>query len=121
MADVPETLKAYMGAWNEGDEAARLALLQKAWADDATYTDPQSDVAGRDGLSGLIAGFHQQMPGARIEATSGIDQHHDKVRFTWKLVGANGAAMIEGIDFGELAPDGRLQRIVGFFGAPPSA
>jgi len=28
---------------------------------------------------------------------------------------------MEGIDFGELAPDGRLRRIAGFFGPPPAA
>jgi len=27
---------------------------------------------------------------------------------------------MEGIDFGELATDGRLKKIVGFFGPPPA-
>jgi hypothetical protein len=38
------------------------------------------------------------------------------LRFTWKFVGKDGKTVIEGIDFGELGPDGKLQKIVGFFG-----
>jgi len=37
-------------------------------------------------------------------------------RFTWKFVGGDGKTVMEGIDFGVLGPDGKLQRIVGFFG-----
>ena len=111
--------EAYGAAWNETDDAKRRALLEQAWADGGVYTDPQSHVEGREALLGLIAGFQQQAAGARIVATSGIDAHHGKLRFTWKMAGADGNTIIEGIDFGELAPDGRIQRIVGFFGSPP--
>ena len=48
-----------------------------------------------------------------------MDHHHDKVRFGWALLDAAGAVLIEGIDFGEVAEDGRLQKIVGFFGPLP--
>lgn len=116
-----QIIDTYGAAWSEPDAAKRSALLEQAWADDATYTDPQSDVAGRDGLVELIAGFQQQVSGAKIVATSGVDVHHDKFRFTWAMQSAEGTTMIEGIDYGELAPDGRIQKIVGFFGPPPAA
>ena len=48
--------------------------------------------------------------------TSGIDSHHGKFRFTWRMVLADGKVFLEGIDFGELNSDGKLHRIVGFFG-----
>ena len=50
-----------------------------------------------------IGTFFQKFPGARFELTSGIDAHHGKVRFTWRMVLANGKVPVEGIDFGELA------------------
>jgi hypothetical protein len=112
---------AYGAAWGEPDASKRRALLERAWADGATYTDPQSDVSGIDGLIELISGFQQQVNGAKIVATSAVDVHHDKFRFTWAMQAADGATMIEGIDYGELAPDGRIQKIVGFFGPPPPA
>jgi hypothetical protein len=120
MPSTDETVAAYAQAWNEPDEAKRRKLLEAAWAADGTYTDPTAHVEGRAALVAHIAGFHQQMPGARIRATSGIDVHHGRLRFTWAMDDAHGAVVVEGIDFGELAPDGRLARIVGFFGPPPA-
>lgn len=121
MPSVDETVAAYAQAWNEPDEAQRRKLLDAAWADDATYTDPTAHVAGRAALLAHIAGFRQQMPGARIRPTSGVDTHHGRLRFTWAMDDASGGIVVEGVDFGEVAADGRLARIVGFFGTSPAA
>jgi hypothetical protein len=120
MASAQESVQAYMAAWNEPDPGKRKKLIEQCWADDALYCDPQADIRGRDGLEATIAGFHAQAPGARIDATSGVDQHHNQIRFAWAFRTADGNTPIEGIDVGELAPDGRLSRIVGFWGPPPA-
>lgn len=112
-----ETVEAYIAAWNETDEAKRKELVAKCWAESGTYKDPMSDVAGRDGLVGLISQFQQQMPGAGISIVSGIDEHHGQIRFGWKLVG--GPQELEGIDVGQVTADGQLAAIVGFWGSPP--
>ena len=114
-----EVVTAYMQAWNEPDESKRRALLEKAWADNATYTDPMSQAAGREELIALVSQFHSQMPGAKIVQASGIDEHHGRLRFGWRME-RDGATAMEGIDIGELSEDGRLRSIVGFFGAPPA-
>jgi len=116
-----DSVNAYMAAWNETDLAQRRALLEKAWADDGRYTDPMSDAQGREALIELISGFQSQMPGATIAMASGIDEHHGRLRFAWKMDGPDGSTRVEGIDVGLLAADGRLQSITGFFGAPPAA
>ena len=121
MATPQQTVEAYATAWNEPDQGARRRLLERSWADDGTYTDPTAHVEGRAALVEHIAGLHQQMPGARIVLTSRIDEHHGTLRFTWRLLGSDGSIATEGTDFGELASDGRLQQIVGFFGPPPGA
>jgi hypothetical protein len=112
-----ETVEAYMAAWNEPDEAKRLQLLERCWADDGTYTDPMSDVAGREALVALITGFQAQMPGATISIQSAIDEHHGRIRFGWALNG--GPTAMDGIDVGILGADGRLVSIVGFWGMAP--
>jgi hypothetical protein len=38
------------------------------------------------------------------------------IRFTWRMLLADAKVFLEGIDFGELNSDGKLHRIVGFFG-----
>jgi len=120
MPNLDEIIDAYTTAWNEPDEGKRRRLLEVAWADDGAYTDPQSDVAGREALIALIGGMHGEMPGARIDVTSKTDLHHNKLRFAWRFVSGDGSMTIDGIDFGELAEDGRLQKIVGFWGQPPA-
>jgi len=112
-----ETIDAYIAAWNETNEETIIDLLRKCWAEDGTYTDPVSDVKGRDGLLTAITGFHKQMPGASIAVTSGLDEHHGRVRFGWKVVG--GSQEIAGIDVGTLSADGKLLSILGFWGTNP--
>ena len=35
----------------------------------------------------------------------------------WEIVSPEGSVAITGVDYAELAPDGRLQSVSGFFGA----
>ena len=120
MGSTAETVRTYAAAWNEPDAVARMRMLEECWADDGLYCDPQADHRGRDALSATIAAMHASAPGARIELTSGIDQHHNQIRFSWAFRTADGATPISGIDVGELAADGRLARIVGYWGEPPA-
>ena len=115
-----DVIRDYVAAWGETDAAKRRALLERCWGDDALYCDPMSDGRGRDALDSFIAGMHAQQPGARIEMTSGVDQHHNQIRFAWAFIAPDGSRAIEGIDAGEIGPDGRLSRIVGYWGAPPA-
>lgn len=120
-ADAREVVAAYGATWNEPDPARRLHLLESSWADDGTYVDPTAEVTGREALVAHIGGFRQTFPGATIETTSDVEEHHGWVRFAWALVDASGTPVMDGFDVGQLAGDGRLQRIVGFFGPFPPA
>ena len=119
MHSLPQVLKAYGDAWREVDAAKRRTLLEIAWAEDGLYQDPSGEARGRDSLHAHIGQVHAQFPGARIELTSGADAHHDRIRFAWRMVMADGTVPIQGIDFGRLGADGRLTEIIGFFGAQP--
>ena len=114
--EMNELIALYNRAWSEPDYALRQELLEQIWAEDGTYTDPTAHVAGRKALVDHIGAFFEQFPGAHFVVTSGIDTHHQNLRFTWRMVLADDSVFGEGIDFGELSPDGKLQRIVGFFG-----
>lgn len=113
-----EVIKAYVAAWAEQDADRRAALLETAWAEDGLYEDPTASVSGRVALGAHIGGFHTAMPGARIEMTSGVSAHHDNIYFGWRLLSGDGSVVVEGVDFGRLDADGRLARIIGFFGPP---
>jgi len=109
----------YMAAWNEPDDTARRTLLAQCWSNSGVYLDPNVSLAGRDALAAKIGEVLAGRPGARLEFMSGIDVHHNVVRFLWRLVRADGTCGDISIDFGEVGPDGRLVKIAGFFGAPP--
>ena len=63
--------------------------------------------------------MHEHYAGHAFERTSGVDVHHDHLRFAWQLVGPGGEVAVSGIDVADLAEDGRLARVVGFFGDLP--
>jgi hypothetical protein len=118
--DVPavdETITLYAAAWNEPDAVARRRLLERAWAATGTYTDPTAHVEGRAALDKHIEVYLKTQPaGTRIVPASAIDAHHGRFRFAWKMLAPDGSVAIEGLDYGELDADGRISRIVGFFG-----
>jgi hypothetical protein len=101
-----DVLDAYNAAWGEPDAGVRRGLLEKAWADDAVYTDPMTVAAGREALVDWIGVMHEQFPGCAIQQTGTLEEHHGTVHFTW--------------DFVVLAPDGRIQSITGFYPPPGS-
>ena len=113
--------RQYFDAWNEADAAARQALLEQCWSEHAVYVDPTVQLTGRTALLDHIAKVRNGRPGARLELMSGIDVHHNVLRFLWRLVRADGTAGDISIDFGEVGPDGRLVKMAGFFGPAPAA
>ena len=119
MSDVRDIVDTYLAMWNEPDADRRAGLIERAWAADAGYVDPVLEAEGPAALSDMVAGVHDKFPGHRFRLRSGIDLHHERLRFAWDLAGPDGTVAVAGIDVGELAPDGRLRRITGFFGELP--
>lgn len=104
----------YLAAWNATDADARRTLIGRVFTDDATYVDPQAEVAGAAAIDGLIAAVQEQFPGFVFTLAAGPDAHHDRVRFSWHLGPADGAPIALGLDVATVAPDGRLQAVTGF-------
>jgi hypothetical protein len=118
-----DVVLAYIEAWSTPDDVVRRELLDASLADDASYTDPAYEVRGKQEIASHIGrslnGEAYGGAGARIPISSGVDQHHGLLRFSWVMVDPQHQLLLEGMDFVEPAADGRLQRITGFFGAFP--
>jgi hypothetical protein len=117
---IAATVAEYCAAWSEPDPVKRMNLLKKSWSDKGSYTDPTAYVEGRDTLHQHIGRFFEQFPGAKIVPSSGVDLHHGKIRFAWRMVVADGSTALEGMDYGEIDEAGMIRRIVGFFGPLPA-
>jgi SnoaL-like domain len=120
MTDATVTIDAYLASLTETDATRRTELLRQAWAEDGRFIDPLFDVQGHSALDELAQGVIAQYPGHTFRRTSGVDAHHDVLRYTFEFVAPDGSIVITGIDVGRLAPDGRLQAITGFFGDVPA-
>lgn len=108
-------IDAYIASLNEQDAAARKALVEQAWAPEATFTDPLLALKGHEELAGFAPLFAEHYPGHRIRRTGDVDAHHNLFRFTWDMVNAEGETVMRGIDVGLVADDGRISGIAGFF------
>jgi hypothetical protein len=115
-----EAVVDHCAAWNTTNRVERDRLLEHVFAPDGVYSDPTPTyAAGRAALSDEIANFQRENPGARFRC-SAPQSHHRALRASWLLVGPDGKVRTQGMDFYELAQDGRIHRVTGFFGPPPA-
>lgn len=118
---ITTTIEAYLASLDEADGARRDELVARSWAEDGRYTDPLQEHTGHAELASIQGAVQHAYPGASFRRTSGLDVHHESVRFSWELVNPDGSVVVAGIDVGTVGPDGRLTSIVGFFGDLPEA
>jgi hypothetical protein len=123
-ATAPDTdtlIASYFDLWRTTDPAERATLVAAVFTEDGRHVDQHADATGHDALTEMMAGVHAGFPGFRIARTTGIDRFGDQLRFAWELTSADGAPIVAGLDVAEIAADGRLQRVTGFWGDLPAA
>ena len=107
----------YDKAWNASDRDDRRRHLESALADDCELVDPRGRFVGREAIFDRISGFSDRFPGARVDITTEVDEHNGFARYGWTIVDREGTFVLDGIDVIERAADGRLRKVVMFFGA----
>jgi hypothetical protein len=117
--DITATVDAYLSAWNEPDPQRRAELIGRVWSEQGRLIDPPVGGEGHAAIGEIAGAMHEHYPGHRFRRVSDVDAHHDHLRFAWELVSPDGAVALTGLDVGELAADGRLLRVTGFFGDLP--
>ncbi|KNX38623.1 nuclear transport factor 2 family protein [Luteipulveratus halotolerans] len=111
---------AYLATWNEQDTDARTKLLAESWADNASYTDPLADAAGRDAISATIAAVHEQFPGMVFTLVGEPDHHHRQTRFQWGLGPEGAEPLVIGFDVVVTDDQGRIETVLGFLDRVPA-
>ena len=121
MSNINEAVVRYLAAWNEPEPKRRRELVAKAWTDDGTYVDAAREGRGHDSLDSMLATAQGHFPGYRLRLASGVETHHDYIRFSWVAGGTAEAPLyIKGTDFAVVGSDGRLKSVVGFIDAAPA-
>lgn len=110
------TIDTWLTAYGEPDAGRRAELVADVWAPDGELIDPPLAGAGHDTLVALADAVLGHYPGHTFRRTSAVDAHHAFARYSWELVGPDGQVAVAGLDVAELGADGKLRRVVGFFG-----
>jgi hypothetical protein len=113
---IATVVDAYLAAYGEPDPDVRAVRIEAAFAEDCRLIDPPAVGEGRAGVHGLADALQGQFPGHTLRRSTAVDAHHDHARYGWELVGPDGGVVLTGMDVASIAPDGRLERVVGFFG-----
>lgn len=115
-AVMDDVIESYDQAWNASTAEERRRHLEKSLTDDCELIEPRGRFTGRLAILDRITGFSERFPGARVDITTNIDEHHGVGRYGWRIVDPNGRELLEGIDVVERDVDGRLRKVVMFFG-----
>ena len=114
-------IEKYDQAWNASDVGERRRLLEAALTDDCEMVEPRGRFAGREAIFRRISSFTDRFPGARVDIATKVDEHNGFARYGWWIRDREGILLLEGIDVVECAEDGRLRKVVMFFGALESS
>lgn len=118
---IERMIDRHLAAYCDPDAARRAGAIREIWNADGRLVDPPLEAAGHKGIADQAATLLTHYPDHRFERSTAVDAHHGFVRYGWRLVDAKGAAVLEGLDVAELDVDGRLLKVVGFFGPQAAA
>ena len=112
-------LLPYSKAFIERNAERRLALLTEALSPTAEIRGPKHVFAGYAAISEKITGFQKNWPECRLVIASGVITFQSACNFFMAIVGPDGQVRVRGQSVVELAPDGRIQRVLAFWGEHP--
>ena len=115
-SSITETIEMHLEAYALGDATRRDEMVATAWNADGELLDPPLEGRGRAEISALADVVLTHYAGHRFVRTTAVDSHHGFARYGWDLTGPDGSVAVSGIDVVQFDEDGKLLRIVGFFG-----
>jgi hypothetical protein len=115
MQTIPSVLDDMLAVWNSRDHSNLRTRLEAIFADDIVFVDPTIITRGIDEFEANVRGFRAKYPQADIRKTTGIDSHHNLHRYHW-AISMGGKTLLEGFDVSETNADGKVTRVLGFFG-----
>ena len=114
----PNSLDHMLSAWNEPDPSMVRSHLERALAPGVEFIDPSIETHGLDEFEANVHNVQAGLPGAEYSRTSGVDSHHGLHRYSWQI-SRDGEIVVTGFDVTEVDDDGKVTRVLGFFGPLP--
>jgi len=114
--DAAERIDAFLAAWNEPDEDARLRLLESAATEDVRFGDAFGCTSGREDLVAHLTAVQRFMPGMTLARDGEVKECQGVAIAPWVARAADGAERGKGTNVFGLAADGRIRLATGFWG-----
>jgi uncharacterized protein YndB with AHSA1/START domain len=114
-AELASLVDRYFTLWAEPDAGLRRAELAAVATETVLFRDPYGSARGRDDLAMHITAVQHFMPGVRLRREGAVRQCQGTALCDWTAVGTNGEARGRGSNVFDLAPDGRIARVVGLW------
>jgi hypothetical protein len=118
---VEQVVLAYAAVWSELDGERMRSLVEQSLTPDAQILGPGYHFTGHAAVIAEVERFHAERPGIRAVLASGIDAHHNTARFAVAMLRPDGSVSHEGEDIVLFASDGRIERVLTYWGALPHA
>lgn len=115
LVSVHERVDQWLSLWGEAD-AGKRALNLRAATPDVTFHDEWSALFGAADVDAHVAAAAIHMPGVRIVRVGDAALSHGSALVAWESRAGEKVAA-QGRNFFDFAPDGRIRRVVGFWGA----
>lgn len=112
---VTATVDSYFEMWNMLDGAARKRAMDPLLVSDVHFRDQYSCNRGQDDLNAHINAGKQFMPGLTIVRDGDVRQCQGTALSNWIARREDGSEVARGTNVFELAPDGHIRRITGFW------
>src|SRR3954453_22699435 len=116
VADLTITIDTHLAAYCEPDAERRAVLVGEVWSPQGQLVDPPMEGEGLDAIVGLGDVVVTHYPGHTFTRTTSVDEHHGYARYGWALGAPDGSVALSGTDVATVDTDGRLVKVVGFFG-----
>ncbi|MDX6263197.1 MAG: hypothetical protein QOH84_4885 [Kribbellaceae bacterium] len=110
----------YFAMWNEADADTRAAIIEQTWSTDGAFVDPSFEVSGHDGLTKMVETAHEMFPGHAFSLTGQVEEHHNRLRWSWHLAAAGQQPVAGGTDVVTLTDDGKISEVIGFLDFAPA-
>ncbi|MEM7201239.1 MAG: SRPBCC domain-containing protein [Planctomycetota bacterium] len=114
-SDLSRVVDRWFEVWAITDAAARRGALVEIVTDDVVYRDMHGCIAGIRDLEGHIGAAQQHIPGGVVARDGEPRVCQGACLVDWVARGVDGQQVGRGTNACELAPDGRVRRVVAFW------
>lgn len=114
-AGLTELVDRYFAAWAVGDAELRRTELEACVCSDVEFRDAFGCVSGLGELEAHISAVRQHMAGVRLARNGTPRQCQGMALVDWSASSPDGTPRGSGTNVLQLAPDGRIALVVGFW------